>query len=131
LAKVLDGGVPIMPRFVILEHDHPHLHWDLMLETGNVLRSWRLEKPPLDQELIIATAIGDHRIAYLDYEGPVSNNRGTVKRWDSGNFEGDALGNEQVYVQVKGSKLQGRLKLKHRSGNEWEMKYFEDAGFYS
>ena len=23
-----------MPRFVILEHDHPEVHWDLMLEAG-------------------------------------------------------------------------------------------------
>ena len=117
-----------MPRFVILEHDHPHLHWDLMLETGDVLRSWRLEKPPQDQAIVAATAIGDHRIAYLDYEGPVSNNRGTVKRWDSGDFVGDRLGHKQVFIQVKGSKLQGRLKLRHRSGDEWELMYFKDAG---
>jgi hypothetical protein len=117
-----------MPRFVILEHDHPHLHWDLMLETGDVLRSWRLEKRPRDQESIRATAIGDHRIAYLDYEGPVSNNRGTVKRWDSGDFTGDALGHEQVLIQVKGSKLQGYLKLHRRLGDDWEVMYLEGAG---
>src|SRR5205807_395991 len=35
-----------MPRFVILEHDHPELHWDLMLEAGPVLRTWRLAAPP-------------------------------------------------------------------------------------
>ena len=27
-----------MPRYVILEHDHPVLHWDLMLEAGGVLQ---------------------------------------------------------------------------------------------
>src|SRR2546429_613448 len=35
-----------MPRFVILEHDHPELHWDLMLEAGPVLRTWPLAAPP-------------------------------------------------------------------------------------
>src|SRR5689334_20075504 len=116
-----------MPRFVILEHDHPHLHWDLMLETGNVLRSWRLEKPPQGQTIIAATAIGDHRIAYLDYEGPVGNKRRTVKHWDWGDFEGDPLDPEQVSIQTKGGKLLGRLQLKRRIGDEWDLKYFEDT----
>ena len=35
-----------MPRFVILEHDYPELHWDLMLETAGALRTWRLLRPP-------------------------------------------------------------------------------------
>ena len=27
-----------MPRYVVLEHDFPTLHWDLMLEFGSVLQ---------------------------------------------------------------------------------------------
>ena len=47
-----------MPRFVILEHDHPRLHWDLMLQTGDALRTWRLASPPTRGcEGIAATAI--------------------------------------------------------------------------
>ena len=34
-----------MPRFVILEHDHPSLHWDFILEVGEVLWTWRLSAP--------------------------------------------------------------------------------------
>lgn len=79
-----------MPRFVILEHDHPELHWDLMLETGDVLRTWRLAEPPTAiGQSIRAIPIADHRTMYLDYEGPVSGNRGTVNRWDAGRFETD------------------------------------------
>ena len=26
-----------MPRFVLLRHDHPELHWDLMFEAGAAL----------------------------------------------------------------------------------------------
>jgi hypothetical protein len=114
-----------MPRFVILEHDRPYLHWDLMLETGTVLRTWRLEKPPHSQTIIAATAIGDHRVAYLDYEGPVSDNRGTLKRWDSGDFDGDALGPEMVLVHLNGSRLEGRLHLRHLSGDAWDAMYVE------
>jgi hypothetical protein len=35
-----------MPRYVILTHDHPFQHWDLMLEDGGVLRTWRLLAEP-------------------------------------------------------------------------------------
>src|SRR5947209_8228766 len=87
--RVLYGaGATQMPRFVILEHDHPTLHWDLMLETGPVLKTWRLGKPPeLAGERIEMMPIGDHRLFYLDYEGHVSGGRGTVRRWDRGEYE--------------------------------------------
>lgn len=73
-----------MKRFVILEHDWPVLHWDLMLEDDDRLLTWRiLEEPHLDKPLPIKVSV-DHRITYLDYTGPVSRGRGTVKSWDSG-----------------------------------------------
>ena len=76
-----------MPRFVILEHDHPVLHWDLMLESGPALRTWRLAGPPESAGgAVAAKASFDHRLAYLDYEGPVSRGRGTVRRWDQGTY---------------------------------------------
>jgi len=76
-----------MPRFVVLTHDHPQLHWDLMLEEGDVLRTWRLASPPTSSGPIDAEALPDHRPMYLDYEGPVGDNRGTVTRFDSGTYE--------------------------------------------
>lgn len=77
-----------MHRFVILEHDHPSLHWDLMLEADGALQTWRLNEPPRRAgQVIAATPLPSHRLAYLDYEGPVSGNRGTVRRWDHGTFE--------------------------------------------
>src|SRR5258705_9929861 len=96
--------VHAMPCFVILEHDHPHLHWDLMLEVGDVLWTWRLERPPRDgPETIPAERIGDHRLAYLDYEGPVSGGRGFVKRWDWGTY--DLLEGRQDRLRLE---LQGK-----------------------
>ena len=44
-----------MPRFVILEHDHPVVHWDLMLEAGEALRTWRLAAPPGKAAITSAT----------------------------------------------------------------------------
>ena len=76
-----------MPRFAILTHDHPSLHWDFLLEQGESCLAWRLLKAPDTPGDIPAEAIADHRLMYLDYEGPVSGNRGTVTQWDAGTFE--------------------------------------------
>ena len=73
-------------RFAILRHDHPFLHWDLLLEAGPVALTWRLLRPPLQRELIAAESLPDHRLLYLDYEGPVSGNRGCVRRVAGGQF---------------------------------------------
>jgi hypothetical protein len=108
-----------MPRFVILEHDHPELHWDLMLEDGATLRTWRLARPPEPGVMVSAMRIGDHRLAYLDYEGPVSGGRGTVQRWDTGDFAWlvDELGS--VAVRCLGQRLKGILKLNQAAGATW------------
>jgi predicted ABC-type ATPase len=111
----------IMPRFVILEHDHPHLHWDLMLEAGDVLCTWRLERPPRGApETIPAERISDHRLAYLDYEGPVSGGRGLVKRWDWGTYE--ILDSAQrITLRLWGERTVGLAILQETAGNQWQL----------
>ena len=73
-------------RFVILEHDHPFLHWDLLMQHGEVLKAWRLLDRVTPKKWIPAQTLPDHRLLYLDYEGPVSNDRGSVHRVASGWF---------------------------------------------
>ena len=70
-----------MPRYVILRHENrnpaePSVHWDLMLEAGTSLRTWALAALPVAGESIAAEQLPDHRLHYLDYEGPISGNRG-------------------------------------------------------
>ena len=91
-------------RFVILYHEFPdghprQSHWDFMLEWEpkvkgeNRLRTWALEQSPLEvfAELeaaseieIPAIRLEDHRAHYLTYEGPISDDRGRVRRIASG-----------------------------------------------
>ncbi len=106
------GASFVMPRYVVLEHDHPFLHWDFMLEAGTALRTWRLAAPPQPGTSVAAEPIGDHRAAYLDYEGPVSGGRGTVTCWDAGTFawEGD------VAVRLEGGRLCCRARLDAAEG---------------
>ena len=100
-----------MPRFVVLTHDHPFLHWDLLLEAGTALRTWRLHRPPDAAGPVAAEALPEHRREYLTYEGPVSGGRGEVRRWDSGEFTLLAETDERVDVQLAGSRLCGCARL--------------------
>jgi len=85
-------------RFVILEHDHPFLHWDLLMQQGEMLAAWRLLIPVATAVWIAAEPLPDHRLMYLDYEGPLSNNRGVVTRVASGEFSvRDDCREERVY----------------------------------
>jgi len=101
-----------MPRFAILRHDHPVVHWDLFLESGQVLRSWRLLAPLVSDATVPAEPLGDHRLLYLDYEGPVSGGRGAVTRMDAGTFVWELDAADGVVVQLTGSAFRGRLELR-------------------
>jgi hypothetical protein len=108
-----------MPRYVILEHDWPGRHWDLMLESGAVLRTWRLLATPAAGHTVPAEGSFDHRPVYLDYEGPVSGGRGSVVRWDSGTFEWEVDQPAQVVFQVDGRRLHGKGVLHQDARGEW------------
>jgi|YNPMSStandDraft_1061717.scaffolds.fasta_scaffold00672_2 hypothetical protein len=102
-------------RFVVLEHDSPRgRHWDLMLEQEGKLRTWALAAPPDTAGPIPAEALADHRLAYLDYEGPISGGRGQVRRWDAGLYEplppGDPNRPEEIYL-LEGGRLRGQVHL--------------------
>lgn len=100
-----------MPRYVILTHDHPVWHWDFMLESGDVLRTWRLDAEPTSGLPITATPLPDHRLMYLDYEGPVDNQRGNVARWDGGEYELLAEDQQSIKLRLKGNVLRGNVDL--------------------
>jgi hypothetical protein len=109
-----------VPRYVILEHDHPALHWDFMLECGDVLRTWRLAAPPRPGAVVAAEPSFDHRRAYLDYEGPVSGGRGAVTRWDAGTFVWEEAG-EAVAVRLDGARLRGRARVEPDGCGGWRL----------
>ncbi|MFL5338878.1 MAG: DNA polymerase ligase N-terminal domain-containing protein [Gemmataceae bacterium] len=100
-----------MPRYVILTHDHPHLHWDFMIEVGPVLRTWRLDRPPEPDVEIRAEPLGDHRLTYLNYEGPLSGDRGRVTRWDAGSYEFSDCGPTELVMKLAGGRLCGTARL--------------------
>ncbi len=109
-----------MKRYVILEHDHPVLHWDLMLEASGALRTWRLAALPEPGRAVPAEPSFDHRMVYLDYEGPVSGDRGRVRRWDWGMYttEEDADG---LVLRLEGTRLRGAAHLRRDGSGQWNL----------
>ncbi len=112
-----------MPRFVILEHNYPFMHWDLMLEAGDVLRTWRLATPPQPGMVASATATFDHRRLYLDYEGPISGNRGQVVRWDHGTFSWQKCEADHLAVELNGGRLRGLAVLNRVGADDWTLTF--------
>ena len=79
-----------MYRFVILHHQSPSgEHWDVMLETDGALTTWSIppQCPSGTSFVCSATALPIHRKHYLDYEGEITGNRGTVTRVDAGIYK--------------------------------------------
>ena len=101
-----------MSRFVILRHDGPRgLHFDFLLEVGQTLKTWALPQPPTSGVEMTCQALPDHRLAYLDYEGPVSGDRGSVTRWDRGTYQMDHRSDSELAFELSGEKLTGRATL--------------------
>jgi hypothetical protein len=102
-----------MPRFALARHDSPRgLHWDFFLEQDEQLRTWALDEPPQHGQEVPCTALGDHRLAYLDYEGPVSDDRGIVFRWDAGDYVTIEQTPTAWIVETRGQWLRGRVTLR-------------------
>lgn len=87
-------------RFAALKHDYPELHFDFLLEAAESAATWRLSARPTPGTGVSAERIADHRLLYLDYEGPVSGNRGTVVRELSGTFETVILDHNQFRIRL-------------------------------
>jgi DNA polymerase Ligase (LigD) len=100
-----------MPRFVLLEHHWNGLHWDFMLENGETLRTWAIDAPVTVGQDLAARRLPDHRSIYLDYEGEITGNRGTVRRIDAGIYEPLVWSDSRVRVRLQGDQLVGEVEL--------------------
>ncbi len=120
---------PALPRYVILEHDAPRgLHWDLLLETAGLLSAWAMARPPDEPGEILAEKLPDHRRVYLEYEGPISNNRGTVARWDHGEYRILRRGEGFLELSVSGQRWHGVVRLTRcdAAPETWSCRYLPE-----
>jgi hypothetical protein len=103
---------PVSPaRFVLLEHCWKGVHWDFMLEAGDRLRTWAIDAPITSDQDLPARALPDHRLIYLNYQGPISGDRGTVRKIDEGTYRTIEWAPQRVRVIVTGAQLVGEVGL--------------------
>ena len=115
-----------MPRFVLLRHECPPefekpSHWDFMLESDGVLRTWELRQLPqtwarvwgenCTDKAVPLVQLADHRLAYLDFEGPLSGDRGRVARWDYGTYQVFDASTHRLEIRLAGQRLTGVVCL--------------------
>lgn len=96
-----------------------------MLEHEDVLLTWQLSAEPngLKSLPLKAIQIANHRQAYLTYEGPISGQRGEVRRVDSGRLEFEKITAREYIFNLYGLRLTGRMRLRCSEG-QWCLEAF-------
>jgi hypothetical protein len=67
-------------------------------------------------------------LAYLDYEGPLSGQRGSVSRVDAGEFRWIERTEQQIVASLAGGELQGTLTAQSVGGESWRLSFESAAG---
>ncbi len=103
-------------QFVVLEHRVPPGeswtdHWDVMFESPGGLLTWASPSFPAESASWEVKPLPVHRAIYLDYEGPISGNRGCVRRLDRGRFRTQDRQVQAIVLELDGHLLRGRLKI--------------------
>ena len=111
-------------RFVIQEHTTAEgIHWDLMLEEGEMLSTFRLDEMPsaASRQEIRAEKIFDHPIRFLSYEGPVQQGTGRVRIVARGAYRCVGRSKEVLGLEFGGDTLQGDFTLTHANEAVWAL----------
>ena len=114
--------------FVIHKHNASHLHYDVRIEVGGVLKSWAVPKgvPKKISEKHLAIQTEDHPYDYAKFHGTIPEGNygaGTVEIWDSGTYRNikthdgklvpmkECLTRGTVEIFMSGKKLHGPYAL--------------------
>jgi len=107
-------------RYVILRHENIAApHFDLMFETtpGGLLATWRSDFWPIVQPTPLLR-LGDHRRDYLTYEGPLTGNRGSVRRIEAGTFVRQTPSAAEIKVELTTGSATRKMQLTLDVGGE-------------
>jgi hypothetical protein len=108
-------------RYVVLYHmDVEEPHFDLMFETapGSLLSTWRSAVWPIESATEL-TRLRDHRRLYLEYEGPVSAQRGAVLRVNDGQCEIEVGENSVWTIKLLTGAAPTTLVLRPVADKQW------------
>ena len=109
-------------RYVVLRHEHvAEPHFDMMFETlpGSMLATWRSEQWPISDPMPVKR-LRDHRRLYLDYEGDLTEQRGTVYRIADGSCE-VSIGENAIWtIRILDGAPPQTLMLRQLDREQWE-----------
>ncbi len=127
----------MVTRFALLRHELPDAesakqvgrpsHWDLLLERDAGCWTWALEHLPAglrgmaDPATVMARRLPDHRKLYLDYEGPVSGERGFVRRELDGECEWMEQEDFRIRLRLKFVDDEVQVLLAHLHDDIWQL----------
>lgn len=86
-----------------------------MLEWGEVLRTWSLQQSPDSGGEIVAKVLPNHRKLFLDYEGTISEGRGSVSRWGFGTYRLLEESFRTVRAELVGERIAGEVTLSRQN----------------
>jgi hypothetical protein len=111
---------------VLLRHEgHGAIHFDFMLEDGDTLATWQFDESPAllaPGGQLPCIRLSPHRRAYLDYEGQVSGDRGTVSRAAAGTYALLSATATNWSFKLHSPTLVGLFHLYHLTGPAWSLK---------
>lgn len=118
-----------MHRYTILDHDWPTPHFDLLfdLDSESDLLAFRLAAMPVVGEGVSLKRLPAHRRIYLDYEGPVNGNRGSVTRVDTGSFQILRHCEDSLVIELSGRVLSGIIELRWNPQGEGELVWLKES----
>lgn len=97
-------------------------HFDLLLESPcrSHLLTWELADNIFDESLpatFSALQLADHRLIYLNYQGAVSGNRGTVQQVLCGELQWQEISEQRVTAKLP--QRQQQITLEHQFNRNW------------
>lgn len=112
---------PPSRRFVVLRHEGvAEPHFDLLIESRpeGLLETWRSLVWPIDEKTPLVH-LPPHRRVYLDYEGPISNDRGSVRRVESGRCAVEVDSNGRWIIEARSDRREFSLMLAPAGEPDW------------
>ena len=110
-------------RFVIHKHTRgKDVHWDFMLQLGETLQTYRLDKAP--EEVMHQTAnavkIFNHPLKFLTYQGPANKGKGNVQLIEAGTYQIIHQKHNRIELNLSGQILRGKFTLIHIKNDNWQ-----------
>ncbi len=113
-------------RFVVQRHqkESEPTHWDLMLERGGILETYRLALPPekWGKEAIEAVKIFDHPLKFLNYEGSVNEGKGRVDIADCGTYRLIKEDGNKQQISFAGKLLKVEFQFCLIKDDRWDLR---------